>query len=119
MILKNLDLMSLRSISRVNKRLNILTQDPFLITCLNLRNVFPRPGNEDLICNYKMMSYFTSRCKYLQQLDFTEIEFVVEHFVEFLNICGSRLTHLRLRHHYDNSIPLFEVSRIRKNLQGI
>ncbi|XP_024870740.1 uncharacterized protein LOC112453926 [Temnothorax curvispinosus] len=87
-ILKNLDLTTLCRMSKINRRFNYLTRDPELYTRLNMRNVSP-------IC-INIFRYFTSRCKYLQQLDLTASKFHVKNFVKFLDNCGRRLTHLRL-----------------------
>ncbi|XP_071561638.1 F-box/LRR-repeat protein 4-like [Temnothorax nylanderi] len=103
-ILKNLDIRSLCRLSQVNKRFNILTRDPLLFKCLNLRNL--RYTNS--ICIRNVLFYFAFRCKYLQQLDLTSSNISVGHFKKFINICGKGLTHLRLSNcqFVDNSVLL-------------
>lgn len=120
-ILKNLDMKSLCSMNRVNKHLNILTRDPLLFTSLNLRNMCDKElRNINFFRNYNIMLYFTTRCKYLQQLDLTRSDFLIDHFVEFLNICGSGLTHLRLHFcKFVNDVALLQISKICKKLKGI
>ncbi|XP_071634618.1 F-box/LRR-repeat protein 4-like isoform X2 [Temnothorax longispinosus] len=90
-IFKNLDIKSLCRTSQVNKRFNILTRDPLLIKCLNLRNL----RNTKSFCNHNVLFYFTFTCKYLQRLDLKQTNISVEHFNKFVNNCGN-LTHLRL-----------------------
>ncbi|TGZ51611.1 Uncharacterized protein DBV15_12347 [Temnothorax longispinosus] len=89
-ILKNLDLKTLYRMSNVNKRFKNLTEDPELYTCLNMRYISSDKYMCDIFC------YFTPRCKYLKQLDLTGCNFDVNDFVNFLDNCGKRLTHLRL-----------------------
>ncbi|XP_077264068.1 F-box/LRR-repeat protein 4-like [Temnothorax americanus] len=90
-ILKNLDMRSLCRLSQVNKRFNILTRDPLLFKCLNLRNLW----NTKSFCVHNVLFYFTFTCKYLQRLDLKQTDISVEHFNKFINMCGN-LTHLRL-----------------------
>ncbi|XP_071580900.1 uncharacterized protein [Temnothorax nylanderi] len=68
---------------------------------------------------HDMFCYFTSRCKYLQQLDLTRSKFDVMEFINFLDNCGRRLTHLRLSRckSVDNQ-ALLKISKICKNLKG-
>ncbi|XP_077275023.1 F-box/LRR-repeat protein 4-like isoform X1 [Temnothorax americanus] len=116
-ILQNLDIKSLYYVSRVNKRLNHLTQDSFLFTHLNLRNM----RFTDCFFIYNIIVFFArceSRRKYLQQLDLTSSNISVLHFVKFLNICDRRLTHLRLSScRFVNDFALFKISKICKNLK--
>ncbi|XP_071558441.1 F-box/LRR-repeat protein 4-like isoform X2 [Temnothorax nylanderi] len=96
MILKYLDMRSFCRMSKVNKRLNNLTQDPFLFKCLNLRNLRNAYPKDSSFCYDKILFYFASKCKYLQQLDLTESCISAPDFVNFLQSCGDCLTHLRL-----------------------
>ncbi|XP_071644418.1 F-box/LRR-repeat protein 4-like [Temnothorax longispinosus] len=90
-IFEYLDLVTLCRMSEVyNKRFDNLTRDPLLYKRLNMRRVTDKYIMRNLFC------YFTPRCKYLQQLDLTESNFDVDDFVNFLDNCGRRLTHLRL-----------------------
>ncbi|XP_077270117.1 F-box/LRR-repeat protein 4-like [Temnothorax americanus] len=63
---------------------------------------------------------FTPRCKYLRQLDLTASNFDVGDFVNFLDNCGRRLTHLRLSNciSVDNR-ALLKISEICKNLKEL
>ncbi|TGZ46016.1 hypothetical protein DBV15_09885, partial [Temnothorax longispinosus] len=90
-IFKNLDLMTLCRMNKVNRRFNDLIRDSSLYTRLNIKQGFPREMR-NLFC------YLTSRCKYLQQLDLKASTFDVTNFVNFLDNCGRSLTHLRLRY---------------------
>ncbi|XP_071644426.1 F-box/LRR-repeat protein 4-like [Temnothorax longispinosus] len=111
-ILKNLDLTTLCRMSKINRRFNYLTRDPELYTRLNMRNVSP-------IC-INIFRYFTSRCKYLQQLDLTASKFHVKNFVKFLDNCGRRLTHLRLSYCQSvHKVVLFKISEMCKNLKEL
>ncbi|TGZ54423.1 F-box/LRR-repeat protein 4 [Temnothorax longispinosus] len=112
-ILKNLDLTTLCRMSEVNSRFNHLIQDPELYTRLNVRC----GSITDMDATFR---YFTSRCKYLQQLDLTASDFDVMDFINFLHNCGGRLTHLRLRNcePVDNSV-LLKISEICKNLKEL
>ncbi|XP_024872524.1 F-box/LRR-repeat protein 2-like [Temnothorax curvispinosus] len=96
MILKYLDIRSFCRMSKVNKRLNNLTQDSFFFKCLNLRNLKKVYYKDSFFCYNKILFYFASKCKYLQQLDFTESCISVPNFVNFLQSCSDCLTHLRL-----------------------
>lgn len=112
-ILRNLDLISLCSVSRVNKRFNNLAQDPLLYTCLNLKPYW-------YIIDAKALYYLTSRCTYLRQLDLSWCDrFSVPDLEMFLDTCGSLLTHLRLNccSHIDDS-AILKISKICKNLKG-
>jgi len=112
-VLKNLDLRALCRMSQVNKRFNNLTRDCQLYTCLNIR--FLNPAH-----TYNIFDYFTSRCKYLEQLDLTASKFSVSNFEKFLNNCGSHLTHLRLNKcsSVDDDV-LLKNSKICKNLKSM
>ncbi|XP_077270002.1 F-box/LRR-repeat protein 4-like [Temnothorax americanus] len=112
-ILKNLDLMTLCRMNYVDKRFNNLIRDPELYTRLNMRNV-SFTDMHDIFC------YFTSRCKYLQQLDLTSSNFDVMDFVNFLDNCGRRLKHLRLSDCVSvNNRALLKISEICKNLKEL
>ncbi|XP_071568059.1 uncharacterized protein [Temnothorax nylanderi] len=90
-IFKYLDVVTLCRMNEVNnRRFDILTRDPLLYTRLNMRYISSDKYMFDIFC------YFTPRCKYLQQLDLTGCNFDVNDFVNFLDYCGRRLTHLRL-----------------------
>ncbi|XP_071639361.1 uncharacterized protein [Temnothorax longispinosus] len=84
-ILKNLDPMTLCHLSYVNKRFNDLIRDPHLYTRLNIHSArcYETPG----YVMWKIFHYFTSRCKYLQQLDLTRSMFRAEDFKNFLDNC--------------------------------
>ncbi|XP_071644669.1 F-box/LRR-repeat protein 4-like isoform X2 [Temnothorax longispinosus] len=113
-ILKNMDLMTLCHMSYVDKRFNNLTRDPKLYTHLNIRFVSDYKRMRDIFC------YFSSRCKYLRQLDLTGSVFDVKDFVNFLDNCGMRLTHLRLSNCISvNSCALLKISEICKNLKEL
>ncbi|XP_024876548.1 F-box/LRR-repeat protein 2-like [Temnothorax curvispinosus] len=121
-ILKNLDLKTLCRMSNVDKRFKNLTQDPELYTRLNMRY-----KSKKYMCD--IFCYFTPRCKYLQQLDLRGSYFDVNDFVNFLNNCGSCLTHLSLndcRIDYFSTVgqlnPVqlsFEISKTCKNLKEL
>ncbi|XP_071568883.1 F-box/LRR-repeat protein 4-like [Temnothorax nylanderi] len=122
-ILKNLDLMTLCRLNYVNRRFNDLIRDPQLYTRLNIRCP-PSAKYFDLDVAERDMSnifcYFTSRCKYLQQLDLTRSTFDVEDFKNFLDNCGSRLTHLRLGYCRSiNNLALLKISEICVNLKEL
>ncbi|XP_071564493.1 F-box/LRR-repeat protein 4-like [Temnothorax nylanderi] len=90
-IFKYLDVVTLCRMNEVNNmRFDILTRDPLLYTRLNMRYFKSQKYMSNIFC------YFTHRCKYLQQLDLTGCNFDVNDFVNFLDNCGRRLTHLRL-----------------------
>ncbi|XP_071570156.1 F-box/LRR-repeat protein 4-like isoform X2 [Temnothorax nylanderi] len=119
-ILKNLDLKTLLCLNYVNRRFNDLIRDPRLYARLNIHT--RRSSGEHFDMARRNMSnifcYFTSRCKYLQQLDLTRSTFSVEDFNNFLNNCGRRLTHLRLgRCRSINNLALLEISEICVNLK--
>ncbi|XP_024893066.1 F-box/LRR-repeat protein 4-like [Temnothorax curvispinosus] len=125
-ILKNLDLMTLCRLNRVNKRFNYLIRDPRLYTRLNIHcSPFAKYSvNFRLDMAERDMSnifcYFTSRCKYLQQLDLTKSIFSVEDFNNFLDNCGRRLTHLRLGYCRSiNNLALLKISEICVNLKEL
>ncbi|XP_039303928.1 F-box/LRR-repeat protein 2-like [Solenopsis invicta] len=112
-----LDLKSLSRISRVNKRLNNLSQDPKFYKSLNIRNIhytYWRFSFDDIFL------YFASRCKYLTQVDLSFCTFSVSAFNKFLATCGKLLTDLRL-----NNCPLIndsavhQISTICRNLKGL
>ncbi|XP_024876322.1 uncharacterized protein LOC112457468 [Temnothorax curvispinosus] len=111
-ILKNLDLMTLCRLNRVNKRFNNLIQDPRLYKRLNIH--CPR-NMSNIFC------YFTSRCNKLQQLDLTKSTFRVEDFINFLDNCGKGLTHLRLEScgYSINNLALLKISEICVNLKEL
>ncbi|XP_024868235.1 uncharacterized protein LOC112452332 isoform X1 [Temnothorax curvispinosus] len=123
-ILKNLDLMTLCRLNYVNKRFNNLIQDPRLYTRLNIHCFANYFVNCRLSMAKRDMSnifcYFTSRCKYLQQLDLTKSIFSVEDFNNFLDNCGRRLTHLRLEKCCSiNNLALLKISEICVNLKEL
>ncbi|XP_024877976.1 uncharacterized protein LOC112458520 isoform X2 [Temnothorax curvispinosus] len=118
MILKYLDMRSFCRMSQVNKRLNNLTQDPF--KCLNLRNLRNAYSKDSSFCYDKILFYFASKCKYLQQLDLTESCISAPDFVNFLQSCGDCLTHLRLSSpngKFVDNLSLLKISEICKNLK--
>ncbi|TGZ54421.1 hypothetical protein DBV15_04145 [Temnothorax longispinosus] len=99
--------------SYVDKRFNNLIRDPELYTRLNVRC-------GDITDMDAMFRYFTPRCKYLQQLDLTASDFDVMNFINFLDNCGRRLTHLRLRNcELVDNFVLLEISKICKNLKEL
>ncbi|XP_024880896.1 F-box/LRR-repeat protein 3-like [Temnothorax curvispinosus] len=120
-ILKNLDLKTLYLMSKVDKRFKNLTQDPELYTHLDLTY-----KSKKSMC--RAFSYFTPRCKYLQQLDLTDSKFRVNGLVNFLNNCGRHLTHLCLSACRIYDMPKVglkpvllsrEISRACKNLKEL
>ncbi|XP_024883148.1 F-box/LRR-repeat protein 2-like isoform X1 [Temnothorax curvispinosus] len=117
-ILKYLDLETLCRMSQVDKRFKDLTQDPELYTHLDMTN-----KSEKYMCH--VFSYFTPRCKYLQQLDLTGSKFDIDDFVNFLNNCGSCVTHLRLskciliKCYTDFNPALKEIGKTCKNLKEL
>ncbi|XP_077280728.1 F-box/LRR-repeat protein 4-like [Temnothorax americanus] len=112
-IFKYLDLTTLYHMQYVDERFNNLIQDPELYTRLNIRCA-PREYMRDIFC------YFTSRCRYLQQLDLAASAFDVRDFVKFLGYCGRRLTHLRLSNCPSvNGQALYKISKICKNLKQL
>ncbi|XP_071556703.1 F-box/LRR-repeat protein 4-like [Temnothorax nylanderi] len=114
-IFKYLDVVTLCRMNEVNNsRFDILTRDPLLYTRLNMRFIESNKYMCDIFC------YFTPRCKYLQQLDLTASKFDVDVFVIFLDNCGRRLTHLRLRDcHMDLNPVLLKISETCKNLKEL
>ncbi|XP_024889201.1 F-box/LRR-repeat protein 4-like [Temnothorax curvispinosus] len=117
-ILKYLDMRSFCRMSKVNKRLNNLTQDPFLFKCLNLRNLQKKYSSS--FCYDKILFYFASKCKYLQQLDLTKSCISATDFVNFLQSCGDCLTHLRLSGcNFVDKLSLLKISEICKNLKEL
>ncbi|XP_071558439.1 F-box/LRR-repeat protein 4-like [Temnothorax nylanderi] len=118
MILKYLDMRSFCRMSKVNKRLNNLTQDPFLFKCLNLRNLKKEYSKDSYFCYDKILLYFASKCKDLQQLDLTASCISEPDFVNFLQSCGHCLTHLRLSScKFVDKLSLLKISEICKNLK--
>ncbi|XP_024882311.1 F-box/LRR-repeat protein 4-like [Temnothorax curvispinosus] len=118
-IFKNLDLMTLCRVSEVNRYFNNLIRDPELYTRLNMRSGFlQRPVRP---CRYMcdMFCYFTPRCKYLRQLDLTDSNFDVKDLSKFLDNCGMRLTHLRLKNCFVDNQALLKISEICKNLKEL
>ncbi|TGZ52883.1 F-box/LRR-repeat protein 4, partial [Temnothorax longispinosus] len=112
-IFKNLDLTTLHRIKYIDKRFNNVIQDRELYMRLNMRCV-SRRDMRDMFC------YFTPRCKSLQQLDLTGIDFDVMDFVNFLDNSGRRLTHLRLSGCKSvNSQALLKISKICKNFKEL
>ncbi|XP_071643394.1 F-box/LRR-repeat protein 4-like [Temnothorax longispinosus] len=117
-ILKYLDMRSFCRMSKVNNRLNNLTQDPFFFKCLNLRNLRKEYSRDSSFCYDKILSYFASKCKYLQQLDLTASCISAPDFVNFLQSCGDGLTHLRLnRCNFVDKLSILKISEICKNLK--
>ncbi|TGZ36886.1 F-box/LRR-repeat protein 4, partial [Temnothorax longispinosus] len=112
-IFKYLDLVTLCRLSKVNWRFNDLTRDPRLYTRLNMQWIESDKYMCDIFC------YFTPRCKYLQQLDLAGSNFDVNDFVNFLDNCGRRLTHLRLSECYVTQLSLLEISKTCKNLKEL
>ncbi|XP_071631885.1 F-box/LRR-repeat protein 4-like [Temnothorax longispinosus] len=114
-IFKYLDLITLCRMNEVNnKRFDILTRDPLLYTRLNMRWI----DCKKYMC--KLFCYFTPRCKYLQQLDLTGSYFDANDFVNFLNNCGSCVTHLRLSECRTDLNPVLqEIVKICKNLKEL
>ncbi|XP_071556365.1 F-box/LRR-repeat protein 4-like [Temnothorax nylanderi] len=114
-IFKYLDVVTLCRMNEVNNgRFDILTRDSLLYTRLNMRFIESYEYMCDIFC------YFTPRCKYLQQLDLTESNFNVDDFVNFLDNCGRRLTHLRLsRCRMDLNPVLLKISETCKNLKEL
>ncbi|XP_071571642.1 F-box/LRR-repeat protein 4-like isoform X2 [Temnothorax nylanderi] len=115
-IFKYLDLVTLCRMNEVNnRRFDILTRDPRLYTRLNIRWI----ESDKYMCD--IFRYFTPRCKYLQQLDLTGNQFYINDFVNFLNNCGWRLTHLRLSECYVAQLNpvLLEISKTCKNLKEL
>ncbi|XP_071565945.1 F-box/LRR-repeat protein 4-like [Temnothorax nylanderi] len=117
-IFKNLDLMTLCRVSQVNWYFNNLIRDPELYTRLNMRCGYMSNIPRRYMCD--MFCYFTPRCKYLRQLDLTNSEFDVKDLSKFLDNCGMRLTHLRLKscESVDNQ-ALLKISEICKNLKEL
>ncbi|XP_011163017.2 uncharacterized protein LOC105198069 [Solenopsis invicta] len=116
-ILRDLDLKSLGRISRVNKRLNNLSQDPELYKSLNIRNILYthwRSNIDDIFL------YFAPICKYLTQLDLSFCTFSAPVFNMFLATRGQLLTNLVLNYcpFIDDSVVL-QISKICKNLKGL
>ncbi|XP_071626653.1 uncharacterized protein [Temnothorax longispinosus] len=117
-ILKYLDMRSFCRMSKVNKRLNNLTQDPILFRSLNLRNLKKEYSKDSYFCYDKILFYFASKCKDLQQLDLTASCISELDFVNFLQSCGHCLTHLRLSHcNFVDKLSLLKISQICKNLK--
>ncbi|XP_071567672.1 F-box/LRR-repeat protein 4-like isoform X2 [Temnothorax nylanderi] len=114
MILKNIDLMTLCRMSKINCRFNNLIRDRELYTRLNIRCVTCRRNMRNIF------RYFISRCKYLRQLDLTASNFNVNNFVKFLDNCGRNLTHLRLSdcNSVNNSV-LLKISETCQNLKEL
>ncbi|XP_011871820.1 PREDICTED: uncharacterized protein LOC105564209 isoform X2 [Vollenhovia emeryi] len=112
LILEKLDVRSLCRISCVNKCINDLTNKLFY-KLLKFRNK----------CSHKYMhiinNNFASRCKYLREVHFTCVadSHFSSHFVNFLEICGSGLTHLRLILCKIDDFALHKISTICKNLR--
>ncbi|XP_011705902.1 PREDICTED: F-box/LRR-repeat protein 4-like, partial [Wasmannia auropunctata] len=91
-----------------------LTQDPLLYTSLNLKPYWH-------IINTEALCYLAPRCKYLQRLDLSWCNgFSVSDFENFLDTCGSLLTHLRLNccSHIDD-FAILKISKICKNLKEL
>ncbi|XP_071562503.1 F-box/LRR-repeat protein 4-like [Temnothorax nylanderi] len=114
-IFKYLDLITLCRMNEVyNMRFNNLSRDPLLYTCLNMRCI----KSDKYTRMHDIFCYFTPRCKYLQQLDLTASIFDVKDFVNFLDNCGMRLTHLKLRHCISVE-ALLKISEKCKNLKEL
>ncbi|XP_071632134.1 F-box/LRR-repeat protein 4-like [Temnothorax longispinosus] len=115
-ILMNLDLMTLYSVSCVNKRFNKIAQDSRLYTCLNVRNTRDMP----IIYINNIFNYFMPRCKYLERVDFTHSDFSISLFEKFFENCGKHLTHLRLGQCRSvNDHVLLKISTICKKLKEL
>ncbi|XP_011869603.1 PREDICTED: F-box/LRR-repeat protein 4-like isoform X2 [Vollenhovia emeryi] len=113
-IFQSLDIKSLCRMSTMDKRLNNLTRDASLFKCFNVLNM--RNMNAMYIDN--ILSYCTSRCRHIQQLDFTSSDISISKFREFLQTCGGRLTHLRLRNcKFVGSYALFTIAEVCNNLK--
>ncbi|TGZ54426.1 hypothetical protein DBV15_04161 [Temnothorax longispinosus] len=111
-IFKNLDLATFDRVRELNnRRFNNLLEDPELYTRLNMRNI----SHTDM---HILFRGFTFRCKYLRQLDLTGSNFDVNNFINFLDNCSRRLTHLRFSGcgFVDNRV-LLKISEICKNLK--
>ncbi|XP_071572465.1 F-box/LRR-repeat protein 4-like isoform X2 [Temnothorax nylanderi] len=113
-IFKNLDLATFGRVRELNnRRFNNLLQDPELYTCLNMQNI-------SLTDMHILFRGFTALCKYLRQLDLAESNFDVNDFINFLDNCGRRLTHLRLSCCKSvDSRALLKISEICKNLKEL
>ncbi|XP_024873907.1 F-box/LRR-repeat protein 4-like [Temnothorax curvispinosus] len=113
-ILRNLDLMSLCRMGRVNKYFNNLVQNPLLYKSLNLKPYWH-------IISTKALHYLAFKCKYLRRLDLSWCDsFSVSDLEKFLDTCGSLLTHLRLDccSCIDDSAML-KISTVCKNLNEL
>ncbi|KAK0175441.1 hypothetical protein PV327_009192 [Microctonus hyperodae] len=116
-ILKHLDLRSLCRCCRVNKYFNTIARDALLYKSLNLKPYWH-------CIDAKTLNILSTRCDYLQRLDFSWCgsygTITSQNFIDFLNSCGSLLTHLRLnccRFVDDNVIAV--ISRVCKNLKEL
>ncbi|XP_011863072.1 PREDICTED: F-box/LRR-repeat protein 4-like [Vollenhovia emeryi] len=112
-ILKYLDIRSLCHMSTMNKRLNNLTRDGSLFKCLNLLNMREVPS----IYQDNIISYFTSRCKYLQKLHLSSSIISTLELRKLLDICSERLTHLRLSYCSLKSTAFDDIAERCNNLQ--
>ncbi|XP_011688622.1 PREDICTED: uncharacterized protein LOC105450468 [Wasmannia auropunctata] len=115
-ILKNLDMTSLSRMSRVNKRLNMLSRDSLLYKYLNLRNIHLTYMHINLC---QLLNYFAPRCKNLLQLDLSLCTFSTSKFRKFVKTCCRNLTHLRLSECYYVDFELRYISKICKNLKEL
>ncbi|XP_057336309.1 F-box/LRR-repeat protein 4 [Microplitis mediator] len=116
-ILKNLDLKSLCRICRVNKYFNVIARDSLLYTSLNLKPYWN-------CIDTSALNFITPRCKYLQRLDLSwcgNYDSITSHnFIDFINSCGSLLTHLRLNCcRFVNDHVVSEISHVCKNLKEL
>lgn len=116
-ILTNLDLRSLCRLCRVNKRFNSIARDALLYTCLNLKLYWH-------CLDTHALNSLAPRCQYLRQLDLSWCGnykmFNSQDIFNFLDTCGSLLTHLRLNCcRVVNDCVVLKISKICKNLKGM
>ena len=114
--MKNLDLRSLCRCCKVNRHFNNIARDALLYTSLNLKPYW-------YCIDATALQNLTPRCQYLQRLDLSWCgnydAISNQDFVDFLQNCGSLITHLRLNCcRFVNDFVVREISRICKNLIG-